>query len=139
MCVCPTLKKSTALSWYIILIWKNLIYIYFLHTNLHMRFLKPVSSKTSSVVCHTKFILVKTRKMNDEFQKSPYILHEQHSGNAQKHLVNIFILLRQQSGNVRKHLVNIFVCVSNPLKEHSFILVHHLDLEKSNLHLLSTH
>ena len=30
-----------------ILIWKNLICIYFQHTNLHMRFTKLVSSKTS--------------------------------------------------------------------------------------------
>ncbi len=43
--------------------------------------------------------------MSDEFQKSPHIL------------------LRQHSGNALKHLINIFVCVSNPLKEHSFILV----------------
>ena len=40
----------------IILIRKNLIYIYFLHTNSHMRLKKKtVSSKTSSVDHYTKF------------------------------------------------------------------------------------
>ncbi len=43
--------------------------------------------------------------MSGEFQKSPYILIGEYSGNA------------------RKHLVNVFMCVSNPLEEHSFILV----------------
>ncbi len=86
------------------------------------------------------FILVKTRKLSDGFEKSPYILLGQHSGNAQKHLINIFmcvanhskkhsfiliktgkmsgefqkslnILLGEYSGNARKHLVNIFTCV----------------------------